>query len=114
MGWPRAGVLDLRSIRWDDRRALSLPNPDEGGHGLDQDGGYPDALLRAVPQESGFSIRRVVWTPTVRSTQPWTVILFRERVGIGRAANRVWTVNSPVVVHVALRGWREMMVQRGS
>ena len=106
--------MDPRSIRWDDRRALSLPNPGEGGLVLDQDGGYPEALLRAVPQESVCSLRRVVWAPTVWCTLPWTVILFRERVGTGRAASRVGTVNSPVVVHVALRGWREMMVQRGS
>ena len=45
VGWPRAGVLDPRPVRWDDRRALSLPNPGEGGLGLDQDGGYPGTLL---------------------------------------------------------------------
>ena len=106
--------MDPRSIRWDDRRALSLPNPGEGGLGLDQDGGYPEALLRAVPQESVGSLRRVVWTPTVRCTQPWTVILFRERVGTGRAASRFGAVYSPAVVHVALRGWREMVAQRRS
>ena len=47
MGGQDLGVMDPPVLRWDDRRGLSLPNPAEGGHGQSQDGGSPDALLRA-------------------------------------------------------------------